>query len=175
MNIITKIVTITLLTLPMIQLAMQAPINPNTAVLAPENTRFVTKNSAGFNGADQFEIVLEDIKTQEYYGSITYEIAKPSYTNSYANILELHVNRNHRNKRYGSALLKLALEKIRSEKIESAHLIAEPSDFDYGECEETMLPKLIRFYERHGGTVIGMYEAVSASMMFDLKEKQSGK
>jgi ribosomal protein S18 acetylase RimI-like enzyme len=158
-------------------MAMEAPVAPNSAVIAPENTRFVIKNlgaSKAFNDANQFEITLENIKTQEYYGSIEFEIAKPSYTNSYANILELHVNRNHRNKRYGSTLLKLALEKIRAEKIESAHLIAEPSDFDDGECEETMLPKLIRFYERHGGTVIGMYNEVCASMMFDLKEKQSG-
>lgn len=159
MNIFTKILTIALATFPMIQLATQAP----------ENTRFETKNLGFFNEGDHFKIFLADIETSEYYGDITYEIVRPPYAFiAFAYILGLHVNRSHRNKHYGSALLKLALENIRAEKIEKVYLIAEPSDLNDGESQEAMLPKLIKFYERHGAHVTERYSDTSVGMVFDL-------
>jgi len=159
MNFFTKILTITLLMFPMIQIAMQAP----------ENTRLEIENLGFFNEGNHFKIVLEDIETRECYGHITYEIVRPPYAFiTFAYILGLQVNRSHRKKQYGSALLKFALEKIRAEKIEKVYLIAEPSDLNDGESEEAMLLRLIKFYERHGAHVTERYSDTSVGMVFDL-------
>jgi GNAT superfamily N-acetyltransferase len=159
MNIITKILTIALVTFATIQSATQAP----------ENTRLKTEILGFFNEGDHFKICIEDIETSECYGEITYEIVRPPHAFiAFAYILRLHVHRSHRNKQYGGTLLKLALEKIRAEKIEKVYGIVEPSDLNDGETQEGMLPKLIKFYESHGAHITERYSDTSVGIVWDL-------
>jgi len=66
----------------------------------------------------------------------------------------LHVSKDKRGSSYGSMLLRFALTKLTSLRCKAVYWQACPYDLHAHQTPENMLPKLIKFYQRHGAQLL---------------------
>lgn len=105
-------------------------------------------------------------KTGQYLGYIIFEY---NSSTKQGHISRLHVTTKQRKKSYGSILLQFALDTLTECDCQKIDWTAYPFDLPANENRQSMLPKLIAFYERHGAELVSKGEN-SAQIVFDPKK-----
>ena len=107
------------------------------------------------HGIISFKATLTDQCGLEEFGNINFNYNK---ANKSARIESLLIRPDHRKKSFGSMLLTFALQTLTECKCTIVTWMACPFNLRDGETTREMLPKLLAFYQRHGGIVTYMRE-----------------
>lgn len=119
----------------------------------------------------EYIAVIKNKKTNESYGHLIYRLQAAGV--AYLRILS--IEEAYREKRYGSKLLQAILGKLPSlHNCSKVTVNAIPIELRSGETIQQMLPKLIRFYQKHGAKITQMGNN-GAWMEFDLQEATQNK
>lgn len=120
--------------------------------LADAPTLSLEENETGNTTA--VKAVISDHCGEEY-GYVMFNYDKATKT---GRIETLHVRPPYRKKSFGSILLTFALQTLTECKCTIVTWLASPFNLKEGEDQRIMLPKLVAFYQRHGGIVTQMRE-----------------
>lgn len=102
------------------------------------------------DGAHEYIAVIKNKMTNESYGHLIYQLQPLNVVY----IRRLVIDPEYRNHELGGKLLKAVLERLPSlYGCKKVTLLASPMELRDGETKEQMLPKLIKFYEKHGAKV----------------------
>ncbi len=123
----------------------------------------IKKSESVENETDYYKILIFEQNSCKEKGYIQF-----SFNNAtkQAYIEYLHIYKNERRKNYGSILLTFALETLTELQAVKVEWHASPFDLAMGEERDTMLPKLIAFYERHGARMTQFTQTGNAQMVY---------
>lgn len=98
----------------------------------------------------EYSAVIKNSKTNQIYGSLIYQVQPFDVVYLRRFVIEP----DYRKQEWGSKLLKAVLEKLPSlYGCKKVTIFASPIELKEAETEQEMLPKLIKFYEKHGAKV----------------------
>jgi len=129
----------------------QPALEDQKAEAASEIEPYVVINETHHGEQVTFYAQLFDQAMEKELGAISF-----SYNKEFLNgcIHRLHIEPSERKKSYGSILLTFALETLTECKCAVVNWKASPFNLQQGQTAEAMLPKLIAFYQKHGGQLV---------------------
>lgn len=117
-------------------------------------------------GSGYFEAKLLD-QCKEV-GKVRFTYYRDNNSNSgYINVL--HVNKDNRKQSYGSVLLQFALDTLTELNCAVIRWTASPFDLQKGQTQQTMLPKLVGFYQKHGAQVLSKNTCTAEMVYYPAK------
>lgn len=127
----------------------------------------VVINKWPYAGPQEYIAVIMNSKTNQEYGSLIYHVQPLNVVY----IRRFVIDPNFRKQQLGSKLLQTVLDKLPSlYGCKKVTLQARPFELREGETKQQMLPKLIKFYEKHGAKVVRI-EGDSTWMAINLVEQ----
>lgn len=131
---------------------------PATKLIENSNDEpYLTIDQEASDGRTSFRAILYDQCEQEL-GKVIFNYNAQTRSGY---IESLHIYPNHRKKSFGSTLLTFALQTLTECKCIIVTWLACPFNLRDGENAKTMLPKLVAFYQKHGGVVTHLREATA--------------
>lgn len=133
----------------------------SSKVINYEQEPTLTISSNEYDDIVYLRAILSDHCGTEY-GNVNFHYRK---SNMQGRIESLHIRPDHRKKSFGSMLLTFALQTLTECKCTIVTWLASPFNLRDGENQRSMLPKLLAFYQKHGG-IITQQRELTADIAF---------